>query len=291
VKHKTIEGSVQIDTTPTASVAAIACATVIEEMRSYLPPGVEIHALDFGLHVNPRELKRVLQETVDAVATGVNTTLLGYGLCSMAVVGLQATGRTLVVPRVDDCIAIFLGSDAAYRHQTSREPGTYYLTKGWIEAGDSPFEEYDRLVAQYGEAKARWIMDQMLKNYTRLALINTGHYEMDRYRDYSRCTAARFGLPSLTVATLYMLALGFVSNFVPTLVFTLAPETMPTLQLAGLALAIVAIGSGLGVLTGPPVLGSILNGGRWTLGSICLGVVMGLGTIASVLAGQRMRST
>jgi uncharacterized 2Fe-2S/4Fe-4S cluster protein (DUF4445 family) len=145
VKHKTIEGSVQIDTTPTASVAVIACATVIEEMRSYLPPGVEIHALDFGLHVNPRELKRVLQETVNAVATGVNTTLLGYGLCSMAVVGLQATGCTLVVPRVDDCIAIFLGSDAAYRHQTSREPGTYYLTKGWIEAGDSPFEEYDRL--------------------------------------------------------------------------------------------------------------------------------------------------
>lgn len=37
-------------------------------------------------------------------------------------------------------------------------------------------------------------MDQMLKNYTRLALINTGQHEMERYRDYSRCTAERFGL-------------------------------------------------------------------------------------------------
>ena len=27
-----------------------------------------------------------------------------------------------------------------------------------------------------------------------LALINTGQYEIDRYREYSRCTAARFGL-------------------------------------------------------------------------------------------------
>lgn len=194
MNHKTIEGPIQIRTTPAASVAIIACATVIEEMRPYLPPGMETQVLDFGLHTNPRELKRVLQETVNTVAPRVDTILLGYGLCSMAVVGLQATGCTLVVPRVDDCIAIFLGSGAAYRQQARREPGTYYWTKGWIEAGDGPFDEYDRLVEQYGEEKARWIMDQMLKNYTRLALINTGQYEMDRYRDYSRCTAARFGL-------------------------------------------------------------------------------------------------
>jgi hypothetical protein len=167
---------------------------VIEEMQAHLPPGVETYVLDFGLHVNPRELKRVLQEAVNRVGSGVDTILLGYGLCSMAVVGLQATDCTLVVPKVDDCIAIFLGSGAAYRQQAGKEPGTYYLTKGWIEAGDSPFEEYDRLVAQYGEKKARWLMDQMLKNYTRLALINTGQYEMERYREYSRCTAERFGL-------------------------------------------------------------------------------------------------
>jgi hypothetical protein len=37
-------------------------------------------------------------------------------------------------------------------------------------------------------------MGQMLKNYTRLALINTGQYEIERYRAYSRRAAARFGL-------------------------------------------------------------------------------------------------
>ncbi|MCR4406006.1 MAG: DUF1638 domain-containing protein [Anaerolineae bacterium] len=172
----------------------IACATVIEEMRPHLPPGMEVQVLDFGLHINPQELKRILQEAIDATAPQIDTILLGYGLCSMAVVGLQATHCTLVVPKVDDCIAIFLGSRTAYRQQAHREPGTYYLTKGWIEVGDSPFAEYDRLVEQYGEEKARWLMNQMLKNYTRLALINTGQYELERYREYSRCTAARFGL-------------------------------------------------------------------------------------------------
>jgi hypothetical protein len=172
----------------------IACATVIEEMLPHLPPGVEYRVLDFGLHVNPEALRRVLQEAVDALATSAETILLGYGLCSQAVVGLRANDCTLVVPKVEDCIAIFLGSDEAYRAQSRTEPGTYYLTKGWIEAGDSPFDEYDSLVEHYGEKKAQWLMGKLLKNYTRLALINTGQYELERYRDYSRRTAERFGL-------------------------------------------------------------------------------------------------
>jgi MFS family permease len=100
-----------------------------------------------------------------------------------------------------------------------------------------------------------------------------------------------FGLPNLAVAVVYMVILGFVSNLIPTAVFTLAPATMPRLQLAGLALAIVTMGAGLGVLLGPPVLGSILSRGNWFLGGICLAVVMGIGTLASVLTGQRMGNT
>ena len=178
----------------TGRTKIIACATVIEEMLPHLPADVETQVLDFGLHINPKELKRVLQETIDVMARGADTILLGYGLCSQAVVGLRANGCTLVVPKVDDCIAIFLGSGVAYQDQFRAEPGTYYLTKGWIEAGDSPFAEYDSLVERYGEEKAQWLMGQMLKNYTRLALINTGLYELERYRAYARSTAERWGL-------------------------------------------------------------------------------------------------
>ena len=172
----------------------IACATVIEEMLAHLPRNVETCVLDFGLHVNPEVLRGALQETIDASATSADTFLLGYGLCSQAVVGLRANGCTLVVPKVDDCIAIFLGSEQAYKAQFRTEPGTYYMTKGWIEAGDSPFGEYDDMVEQYGEGKARYLMAKLLKNYTRLALINTGEYELDRYRDYCRHAAERFSL-------------------------------------------------------------------------------------------------
>jgi hypothetical protein len=172
----------------------IACATVIEEMMLHLPPNLTYQVLDFGLHVNPDSLRSTLQKAIDTVSGSVDTIILGYGLCSQAVVGLRANDCTLVVPKVDDCIAIFLGSGQAYREQARCAPGTYYLTKGWIEAGDTPFDEYDTLVAHYGEERARRLMARILKNYTRLALINTGQYELERYRDYSQRTAERFGL-------------------------------------------------------------------------------------------------
>jgi hypothetical protein len=172
----------------------MACATVIEEMLPHLPPGIDHQVFDFGLHVNPEKLRRTLQDAIDAVSGQYGTIILGYGLCSQAVIGIKANHCTLVVPRVDDCIAIFLGSRSAYRVQSQAEPGTYYLTKGWIEVGDTPFAEYDRMIQRYGSKRAERIMNLMLANYKRLALINTGQYELERYRDYARRTAERFGL-------------------------------------------------------------------------------------------------
>ena len=178
----------------TARRRVIACATVIEEMLPLLPPHVPYEVLDFGLHINPQELKKTLQIKVEEASAGADVLLLGYGLCSMAVVGLKATTATLVIPRTDDCIAIFLGSCNAYKEQTKKEPGTYYLTKGWIEVGSTPFEEHQLLVEKYGQAKAERMTRLMLKNYTRLGFINTGQYEIERYRDYARRTAEKFSL-------------------------------------------------------------------------------------------------
>ena len=178
-----------------ASCHVLACATVMEEMLPLLPTDVSYQVLDFGLHINPANLKRALQEAIDGAADRAETVILGYGLCSMAVIGLRANGCMLVVPRVDDCIAIFLGSGSAYKQQSRTEPGTYYLTKGWLEVGDTPFDEYERLVVRYGPAKAERLIRLMIKHYTRLALIDTGRQaDLDRYREQTRGLAERWGL-------------------------------------------------------------------------------------------------
>jgi len=179
----------------------IACATVIEEMLPLLPPGVGRHTLDFGLHTDPNRLRMTLQATIAEVVANAPkcggapiTIILGYGLCSQGVVGVRAEGCRLVLPRVDDCIAIFLGSRDAYRGEAAREPGTYYLTKGWIEVGSTPFAEFDRTVERFGAERAERLYSEMLNNYTRLALIDTGSYALDKAREYARRTARRFGL-------------------------------------------------------------------------------------------------
>jgi hypothetical protein len=179
---------------PRKHTRIIACATVIEEMLPLLPPNITYEVLDFGLHLRPEGLKKALQEAIDKTSEEAETIILGYGLCSMAVVGLTATDCTLVVPRVDDCIAIFLGSGAAYTEQAQKEPGTYYLTKGWIEVSDTLLDEYNRSVELYGEEQAKRVMGVMLKNYKRLVYIDTGTQNQERYQAYAQQMADQFSL-------------------------------------------------------------------------------------------------
>lgn len=179
---------------PSLRTKIIACATVIEEMLPLLPPDIPYEILDFGLHLQPENLKIALQKAIDNASDQADVVILGYGLCAMAVVGLRANKCTVIIPRVDDCIAIFLGSREAYQEQSGHAPGTYYLTKGWIEVSDTPFEEHKRLAARYGTERADRMIQLMLKHYTRLAFIDTGQQNQERYRAYARQAARQFGL-------------------------------------------------------------------------------------------------
>jgi hypothetical protein len=176
------------------SVKVIACETVIEEMLPFLPSNMPHEVLDFGLHLVPDDLRKSLQQSIDNTDPSIKTIILGYGLCAMAVVGLKSKKRTLVIPRMDDCIGIFLGSREAYSKQQSTEPGTYYLTKGWIEVNDTPLEEFKRMEKRYGTERANRMMSLMLKNYTRIAYIDTGLKDQEKYRDYSKEVARHFDL-------------------------------------------------------------------------------------------------
>jgi len=171
-----------------ADTRIISCATVAEELRYLGVPESRLTVLEFGLHTEPEKLKKALQEQVDSVE-GDCDILLGYGMCSYAVVGLCSPTHRLVIPKLDDCIPLFLGSRERHLEMLHAEPGTYYLTKGWVEAQDSAYMEYLRLVERYGEKRAQRVIKVMLGNYTRIALINTGNYRMEDYRAFARMMA------------------------------------------------------------------------------------------------------
>jgi len=143
-------------------IVIIACKVFENTLEDLLPPEFanRITFLDYGLHEVPRNLKKTLQEQIDQVDQP-SLIVLGYGLCGNGLHGLKAGRHTLLVPRTDDCIGIFYGSYAAYREQFDRQPGTYYLTKGWLESGSNPLETHQKYVEKYGESQANWLADQL----------------------------------------------------------------------------------------------------------------------------------
>ncbi len=167
--------------------------TVAEELEGMIPEGTETAFMEFGLHSNPRKLTEKLQEEIDRT-NGADTVLLGYGLCSMSILGLSSTRHRLVVPRMHDCIGIFLGSDSKYKEQAYGEPGTYYLTKGWIDHGGDPYKVFKQWKLEYGERRAKIMLRRTLGNYTRLAYIETGKIDRKKYLDYAKMAAEKLGL-------------------------------------------------------------------------------------------------
>ncbi len=173
-------------------LAVIACQTVEAELRPLLPPGTTFVVLEQGLHRTPEKLRVSLQKEIDALE--VDEILLGYGLCGNGVAGLRSSCARLVVPRVDDCISLLLGSLERYKEEFDREPGTYWFSLGWIDHSQDPYKEYQRCVDKYGEETARWVAHEMMKGYRRTALIDTGVCPADPLRQYVRQFAEFFGL-------------------------------------------------------------------------------------------------
>ncbi len=173
----------------------IACAAVLEEMMPILPPDISYEMLDFGLHFRPENLKNTLQEAIDRSAKDADILILGYGLCSNGAVGLKAPETaTIVIPKVHDCIAIFLGSHDAYMQRLKEEKGTFFLAKGFIEVGDTPLEEYRRTVERHGKEIADRVMKTMFAHYKRILFVNTGHNEIGKYRDHAQRVAKQLNL-------------------------------------------------------------------------------------------------
>ena len=83
----------------------------------------------------------------------------------------------MVIPRVDDCITLLLGS-RENRERCNRQGGTYFVTKGWLEGEANIWKEYQAFLARHGPERTERIYQRMLAHYKFLGLIDTGAYDM-----------------------------------------------------------------------------------------------------------------
>jgi len=152
----------------------IACNIAKEELNHVRTDGASIVYLEQSLHRTPQKMKGAIQEEIDKAENwDGDQIVLAYGLCSNGILGIRANRHPLLVPKVHDCITLFLGSHDRYMEEHSREPGTYYLTKGWIEEKKSPLGIFEEYCQRYGKETAEWVIREELKNYTRIALVES----------------------------------------------------------------------------------------------------------------------
>ncbi len=179
----------------------IACEVFRDEFEAVSPPGFTRTYLPQGLHRTPGKMPAAIQEAMDALPPDVEAVLLGYGLCSNGVVGVTARRAPVVLPRVHDCIALLLGSRERYEAEVAACPGTYYITPGWVRYGSTCLSSYkNEYLPKYGEETARYIAEELLKNYARVALIDHGAGDAEIGRAHAKEFAEVFGLDYAEIA-------------------------------------------------------------------------------------------
>ena len=162
----------------------IACRVMEPELahllseRNEADDETDIIYLEQALHRTPAKLLVLVQEKIDQVARTASRIVLGYGLCAKGVAGVTARKPELIIPRCHDCIALFLGSPNRHLELFREKPGTYYLTPGWIAEKKDPLGIIEEQVPHYGRETAQWVMEEELKHYTHISLIDTGVVEM-----------------------------------------------------------------------------------------------------------------
>jgi len=190
----------------------IACGVFRKDLEQIIPTlqdKPQVHYLEGGLHAEPDLLRRELQNAIDGVPDGFDRIILLYGVCGKGIVGLKSDRYPMVIPKVHDCISLFLGGSREYRKQFSHKPGTYYISPGWYEEQVQPRgkvkknnmhlpKEYidtldkevlkDRFGQENSDAVSDFF-DAWKKNYTRAVFIDTGIGNSKKYADYARTMA------------------------------------------------------------------------------------------------------
>ena len=197
----------------------IACRVLTRELSALVadcPNSIDITWLPQGMHDTPQILHenivRELERLYELIESGMekkrpDVIVLGYGLCSNATVGITAKDIPIVVPRTDDCIGIFLGSEARYLQYFHEYPGTYWLNAQWVEGGEGlPVAAVDiekrraELMEEYDDEEAVDFLLEMeaesLKNYQYLGFIRSEriHDEAQQAlaREYAACQGLEF---------------------------------------------------------------------------------------------------
>ena len=181
-------------------IAVIACNTLKEEILHVAKEegiALDVVWLESQLHNVPKNLTSALQDALDAVEDA-DVVLFGYGNCGNTVPGLKTGDYELIIPRLDDCISLLIGSQRK-RQAYSAEYSSLFQTLGWFDPGHNIIDEYEKLVEKHGEQMAQFVYESMYAHYSYMTFLETGLYSVDDLMEQTKPMCEMLGLEQRTM--------------------------------------------------------------------------------------------
>lgn len=137
----------------------------------------QIIYVDSKYHNMPEKLNLKLQEIIDENKEYETITLL-YGQCGNATLGLKSDYSKLILPKVSDCVSLYLGGDEK-RKKLKKSERTYFFTKKYMENDNSLYNEIIKMKEKHGDKKTIKMYRMMMDNYEYIRIINTKAYDVE----------------------------------------------------------------------------------------------------------------
>ncbi len=178
--------------------ALIACDVFAAELQFLGLTVSDYVAVPMGLHDDPARLQSEVQSAVDRLdSPGAAPVGIALGRCGGALLGVRARQTSLIVPRVDDCISLFLGGGQQAIDWRLRHPDHYFASPGWARGallpGDARRQRLEPLFLEKYPDDPEMVEDLLeadrdtFAHYRTLTCLDTG--TPDNEQDRARCQA------------------------------------------------------------------------------------------------------
>ena len=177
----------------------IACSVLQREfslLASRCSNTIDITTVRQQYHETPAFMTRMLQEEIDRIDNNtdphttdltrrdIDAILLGYGLCSNAVVGLHSKKYPIVIPKAHDCATLVIGSREAYQQYFETYKGSYFFTRGWYELGEFDASDSRRMEQLRQLYMEKYEDEDIVDELMELELELTKNYKYITYVDW-----------------------------------------------------------------------------------------------------------
>ncbi|MCL2711922.1 MAG: DUF1638 domain-containing protein [Methanomassiliicoccaceae archaeon] len=176
-------------------IGIVACNVLkgeIEFLTKGDPDFVHREYLEFALHEDSENMKRIITEKVNELHGKVDAVLLGYAVCqSLKDIPSELKVPTVMLPGAD-CIDALLGTEE-YNKEKKKCIGTWFSTPGWAAEGVDGLIKAFHLDSAEGY-EPQFFLDMMFESYEKCLHIDTGIGNDEEYTKMSKDLADRLKL-------------------------------------------------------------------------------------------------